>query len=247
MWVFALGLATAVALLFGWRRSGQSLIDYLGLGLVYLYARLLHRWTSNGEVPVPARGPAILVANHTCSADPAFLTAGCRRRLCFILAREYYKIPGLKQFFEFLHCVPVTRNGRDARAARESLQRLAEGRVVCIFPEGGLANAGTRRMRHGKSGVALLALRSRAPVYPALILDGPQTNNLKRAWLGPSRVHVIFGEALDLSPYLDRNIDRPLLEVVTQFIMKSIASLADVPNSRTGIRKRIHQPQRLGA
>src|SRR6202022_2482438 len=134
---------------------------------------------------LPATGPAILVANHTCSADPAFLTAGCRRVLSFMIAREDYNIRLLRPLLDYIGCVPVARNGRDAAGVRNALRRLDRGCVLCIFPEGGLSNAGRKRVRSGKAGVALLALRSRAPVFPALISGGPQTSSIPRAWLLP--------------------------------------------------------------
>jgi 1-acyl-sn-glycerol-3-phosphate acyltransferase len=215
----------AGAVLGRWRRSGQPLWPFLGSGLVHIYARLWHGWTSNRPAPLPPEGPAILVANHTCSADPAFLAVGSRRLLSFLIAKEYYKIPLLKPLFDYLHCVPVTRNGEDTAAVRLALRRLSEQRVVCIFPEGGLSNAGRPRPRRGKNGVALLALRSRAPVYPALILRGPQTHKVLRSWMGPSRVRVVFGQAVDLSAYYDRPINRQVLEEVTRFLMDRIHSL----------------------
>jgi 1-acyl-sn-glycerol-3-phosphate acyltransferase len=227
MWALAAFAVVIVWLLVeGWQ-SEQSLTDFFGLGAVYVYVRVRHRWSSNGIAPVPKTGPAILVANHTCSADPAFLTAGCKRRLSFLIAQEYYRIPLLHRLFDFIHCVPVTRNGRDAASVRISLRRLEEGRVLCIFPEGGLSNAGRKRIRTGKAGVALLALRSRAPVFPALITGGPQTSNIRKAWLGTSRVHVIFASAIDLSAYYGRPVNRKLLEEVTTVIMNRIASLTD--------------------
>lgn len=230
----ALLLTAAVAAVTAarWRRSGQPLVDYLGIGLVYLYARLWHRWSSNGPAPLPPRGPAILVANHTCSSDPAFLTAGCPRVLSFLLAREFYHVPLLRRLLDYMGCVPVTRNGRDAAAVRVALRRLAEGRVVCVFPEGGLGNAGKRSPRGGKAGIAAIALHSRVPVYPALITEGPQTNALLRAWLRPSRVRLIFGPPLDLTAFLDRPIDRKLLEAVTRHIMEQVAALTAKESSR---------------
>ena len=122
-------------------------------------------------------------------------------------------------------CVPVSRNGRDAVAARTAIRRLQEGRVICIFPEGGLSNAGRPRLRPGKAGAALIALRSQAPVFPALISGGPQTSSLKGAWLRPSRVRVRFGRAIDLSVYQGRPLDRRLLEEVTRVLMGRIADL----------------------
>src|SRR5438067_4925558 len=142
MWALILaGIVAAVTLARAWC-SGQRLIDYLGIGLVYLYARLWHRWSSDRLAPLAPKGPAILVSNHTCSADPSFLTAGCGRVLSFLIAREYYDIPFLRRLLDYMGCVPVVRAGCDVAAVRTALRRLEEGRVVCVFPEGGLGNAG---------------------------------------------------------------------------------------------------------
>jgi 1-acyl-sn-glycerol-3-phosphate acyltransferase len=122
-------------------------------------------------------------------------------------------------------CVPVIRRARDIRAVRTALRRLAEGRIVCLFPEGTLSGAGRGRLRPGKCGAALLALRSRVPVYPAFIAGGPQHSNVPRAWLLPSRARVTLGRPVDLSPYFGRRIDRRLLEEVAALLMREIAAL----------------------
>jgi 1-acyl-sn-glycerol-3-phosphate acyltransferase len=242
MWAVAVCALTAVIVLVQWRRSGQSLVHFVGLGLVRMYARVWHGLTWNGPAPLPAKGPAILIANHTCSADPAFLQAGCRRPLSFLIAREYYRdLPWARRLFDYLGAVPVGRNGRDVAAVRQGLLRLSEGRVLCIFPEGGLHAAGRGRMRRGKGGAALLALRSRAPVYPAFISRGPGHRNVPRAWLLPSRTSIIYGPAVDLSAYYDRPIDRRLVEEVTALLMQRIAELGP---PRTNRRRPASAPRR---
>lgn len=225
MWVLLSAAAMVCVILRRWTRTRLSLMDFLGIGFVAGYARFWHRWTCNGLAPIPENGPAILVSNHTCSSDPAFLTTGCRRVLSFMIGREFYHVPLLKRLLDYMGCVPVTRNGRDARSIRLGLLRLKQGRVVCIFPEGGLSHAGKGRSGSAKAGVALLALRSGVPVYPAFIAGGPQTSELLRAWLGRSRVHVIFGAPIDLSCFHGRPLDRKLLEETTAYIMERISLL----------------------
>ena len=129
------------------------------------------------------------------------------------------------RLFEHMACVPVSRRGRDISAARLALRRLSAGRILGIFPEGGLSNAGRRRVRRGKAGVAWLALHSRAPVIPALITGGPQMSQVLLAWLLPSRVRVTFGPPVDLSAYYDRALDRRLLEEVATHLMDRVAAL----------------------
>ena len=176
--------------------------------------------------PFPQSGPFLVISNHTCSADPSFIQACCQRPLSFLIAREYYeKVPWARPLFEYIHSVPVTRNGRDVAAVRMCLRRLDQDRILCVFPEGGLSGAGRVRIRPGKGGAALLALRTRAPVIPVFIAGGHQHGNVPRAWLRPSRARIVIGRPIDLSAFYNRRIDRPLLEGVTALIMQQIAAL----------------------
>lgn len=229
--VFVLAwVVIAVVLLVGWRRSGRPFGEYFSTLLIRVYVQLWHRWSCNRLAPLPKSGPAILISNHTCSADPAFLLAGSPRILSYLIAREFRDQPIVRGICDAAHCVSVVRNGLDVRAVRESLQRLKEGYVLCIFPEGGLSTAG-RRVRPGKQGTAYVALKSRVPVYPAYIAGGPGTSDVLPAWIRPSRgVRVIYGPPLDLSAYYDRPLDRRLLHEVTTYFMRQIIRLR--PRSR---------------
>jgi 1-acyl-sn-glycerol-3-phosphate acyltransferase len=228
MWTLPL-LAVVVGLvLWRWRRSGRPLVPALTLGIARLHSSLWHRWSGNGPPALPATGPAIVVSNHTCSADPSFLMANASRPYCFLAAAEhYFGHPLIHGLLDLLGCVPVRRNGRDSTSARRALRRLDEGRIVCLFPEGNLAGVARGRLRAAKHGAAFLALCSRAPVIPAYITGGPQHDDLLHAWLLPSRraVRVVYGPAIDLSAYYGRRRDRRLLAEVTELFMQRIRDL----------------------
>jgi 1-acyl-sn-glycerol-3-phosphate acyltransferase len=224
------GLAALVV--FRWLRSGKTLFEFSFLSVSRWYSQLWHRWSSAGMAPVPRTGPAILVCNHTCSADPMFLQAAFSRIPCYLSAEEHYDAhPVTRWVLGSMRCVPVCRNGRDTGAALRGLRRLREGYLLCIFPEGNLSGVAKNRLRAGKHGAALLALRSRAPVYPAYIAGGPRTKKLLLAWLWPppGRVHVVFGPAIDLSAYYDRPRTRQVLEEVTAVLMDHIKALQPRP------------------
>jgi len=206
--------------------AADNWVDRLGLGALHAFARLWHRCRGNGRSPLPPAGPAIVVANHPSHADPAFLTSACGRRLHFFHAREYYDVFLLRRLFARFGCIPVARNGRDVAALREALRRLRDGAVLCIFPEGDLSPVDHEPAAPPKGGAALLALRSRAPVYPARIAGGPTARRVLQDWLYPSPgVHVTFGPAVELSAYHHRRIDRKLLAEVTALFMHRIADL----------------------
>jgi 4a-hydroxytetrahydrobiopterin dehydratase len=209
------------------RATGHPLGDVLLLGWAKAYARLWHGCRVNRAAGLPPSGPAILVANHTCSADPAFIAAGCERALGFLVAQKYFRIPVAHAILRYLGCVPVRRDGRDWVALRRALGRLREGRVICIYPEGGLTGAVRGRTGRGKAGVTWLALRSGVPLIPLRIDGGPRTHHLLRAWLRPSRgVRVTYGTPIDLPALAGRRLDRRTLEAAHAAVMRRLTSLS---------------------
>jgi 1-acyl-sn-glycerol-3-phosphate acyltransferase len=157
-----------------------------------------------------------------------FLMAGSPRLLAFAVTREHFNVhPVVRRLLDFAQCVPVTRNGRDVGAARQLLQRLAEGCVVGIFPEGSLSGVARCRLCSPRHGAAYLALKTRAPVYPVYIAGGPRTDELLHSWLVPSprAVRVHFGPAVDLSAWYDQPPTRRRLEEVSQYLTACILSL----------------------
>jgi len=225
MWALATYGLIAGSLLLAWRRSGRRVLDFFGLGIMRCYARLYHNLWIRRHADLPESGPALLVANHTCSADPAFLQACAPRTMCFLVAEEYFDIPGAGWLFRYMQCIPVARNGHDVTSVRTALRRLQNGRLVCLFPEGSLSGTGRGRMRITKRGAAYLALRCGAPIYPAFITGGPQHTHVPSAWLLPSRGGIVLGQPVDLAAYRGRRIDRKLLEEVGALLVRRIVAL----------------------
>jgi 1-acyl-sn-glycerol-3-phosphate acyltransferase len=222
----------------------RRLVDAFMLGVARCYARLWHRCSAHGPCPVPPTGPALLVSNHTCSADPMFLLAGSPRLISFAVAREHMEVHALvRGLLNYNQCVGVTRNGQDPGAARRLLRCLADGRLVAIFPEGNLSGVARRRPGQLRHGAAYLALVTRASVFPVYIDGGPRTDQLLRSWLLPSPrpVHVYYGPAVDLTPYYDRPRTRRLLEEVTQHLQASILKLRPLRESKAFIYSRPQQ------
>jgi len=227
MWAWLMLLMALGPAWRGWRSSGLRLPEWVGRSATHAYARLWHRCTIHGSQRMPRSGAVILIANHTCSADPAFLLASSPRPISFLLAEEYIRLPVIAGILRFLRCVPVQRNGRDLAAVRSALKRLNEGGVLGIFPEGGLSNAGRGQPRRFKAGAVLLALRGGVPVLPVLILGGPQTRHVLDAWLLPScrRTHVIFGAPISLSRDGERRGNRQHLERTMRQVMEQLWNL----------------------
>ncbi|HYD39193.1 MAG TPA: lysophospholipid acyltransferase family protein [Anaeromyxobacter sp.] len=139
---------------------------------------------------VPARGPAVVVANHAGVVpwDALVLREALRRDhpahrpLRPLLDDRECDLPLLGPMFVRLGAV------RASPQAAEAL--LSEGQLVGVFPEG---SAGARKpwreryrlQRFGRGGFVKLALRMRAPIVPCAIVGSEEASSgISRAgWL----------------------------------------------------------------
>jgi len=105
-------------------------------------------------------------------------------------------------------------------ATRAALRALERGQMLGIFPEGKIEE--TRDLLPFQTGVAMMAIKARVPVYPAY-LDGTQRGKeMLRAFFRPQRARVAFGPEITF----DRTGEtRHVLEYATAQIENAVADL----------------------
>lgn len=210
------------------------------------YSPLVFRQHIQAECPLPAEGPALLIANHRSPVDPVLIFSASQlkrsgqriRRAEFLTAAEYCETGGPLDFItDSMGAIPVSRGGRDMGPVKEALRRLKEGRMIGIFPEGRI-NTGDGLLP-AVPGVAWLALHSKAPVYPAFIHGAPQGDSMLASFYHFSRARVDFGESIDLSPYYGRRINQELLQEVTDLLMVRLGAIGGLtPEASLGGKSR---------
>lgn len=178
-----------------------------------------------GTCTVPRTGPVIVTANHICHADPVFLAVGVRYRLLsFMIAAEYANLPIVGFFVRVCSCIPVRRGEREIGSTKQAMRHLEEGRAVSIFIQGGIPRPGETKAP--KDGVALLALRTGAPVIPAHISGGVFRDNVLPGLLVRHRARVRFGPPVDLDDLRAADHSRENTRAATMRIWNAIQSLA---------------------
>ena len=157
-----------------------------------LFGRVYHNLKVLTPATVPRQGPAIVICNHISPIDPVLVQSTCTYRLItWMMAKEYMDLPYLGSVFRKLDVIPVDRGTRETGPLRTALRRLHEGRIIGIFPEGKISS--TKDMLDFQTGVALMAIRAKVPVYPAY-LDGTQRGKeMVPALLSRSRSAIAFG------------------------------------------------------
>jgi 1-acyl-sn-glycerol-3-phosphate acyltransferase len=162
--------------------------------------RVFNRFQVIGAGNVPRTGPVILVANHVSYWDPFVMGAASPRIITYLAKEVLFKIPIIGFFIKEWGAVPVKRGRTDRESVQRYLDLLKQGHALGIFIEGTRNRKNPAQMLPPKSGPAMLALRSNAPVIPMALI------NTKKIIRGFGKVKVIIGPPLKLNydPKLDK-------------------------------------------
>src|SRR6058998_1900665 len=133
---------------------------------LYLIGRLLvrcfYRVTALGLENLPGGG-FLLVPNHITWVDALLLQLACPRPIRYVIDQAYYHRPILHPILRALGCIPI--NIRHSHAAvRAAAEKIADGEIVCVFPEGQLERTGT--LLRLQRGYELIARHANAQVVP---------------------------------------------------------------------------------
>ena len=140
--------------------------------LVSIFFHLKYKINIINEGNIPElKGGYIVAANHQSYADPPLIAAIIRGKFSFMAKEELFK---KNPFFTFIikacGAFPVTRGSGDDAPLKLAEEKLNEGRIFVIFPEGTRSKDGT--IGRVKSGIAVVAGQANAPVLPVCIRYG---------------------------------------------------------------------------
>lgn len=146
-----------------------------------------------------APGAWILASNHISHFDPPVLSSVVKRAVDWMAMAEMFRGKILNFWCRSVGAFPVNRSKADRSALKAVLDRLKAGRVVGIFPEGGL-RAGATSVLEGakpKAGIAMLSVLSQTPIQPCVLIG---TDRLYRSknWRPGKRIPiwVAFGDPI---------------------------------------------------
>ena len=183
-----------------------------------------------------APNAVIVTSNHSSNLDPVVLASTLMpklgRRLQWLGKKELFAWPvvGLIARNGGVHA--VDRGSADIEAFRLAKRILDEGHALFVFPEGTRSHDGS--LGEGRDGVAVLALRTGAPIVPIGISGSyerwPRGQKLPHPG---GRVTVRVGSPFRLADVLPSDGDRRTAKAAaTDVIMRRIAAL--LPESQRG-------------
>ena len=168
--------------------------------LIWLLGHSLYRVEHRDLERIPDEGAALLVCNHVSFVDALLISGAVRRPIRFVMYYKIYRLPVLNFIFRTAGAIPIAGRSEDQQVYEQAFKRieayLADGELVCIFPEGKLTADG--EISDFKGGITTILKSSPVPVIP-MALQGlwgsffsrdPSKGLFRRLW---SRVTLVAG------------------------------------------------------
>jgi 1-acyl-sn-glycerol-3-phosphate acyltransferase len=175
------------------------------------------RWL--GAHHIPRQGPVIFAANHTTGLDPLLIQTPYTRMITWVMLTTYqFRFLGF--IWGIIRPIALPPHGSELTQIREILRRLQAGEAVGLFPEGGLQRD-RRELQSFAPGIAMIAVRSGAPIVPVWIDGTPRKRNMIWHFLCPSHSTIVFGrpykpDTQQPYPQIAEDLRRRMLELSQQ-------------------------------
>lgn len=164
----------------------------------FIQFQCIRRVTLHGERGRRAGG-FVLACSHLSHLEP-FIIAGVMRRPVDYMARvEFFSRRWAVKVLHAVGAFSVDRQGYALTPMRTAIARARAGKVVGIFPEGGVKRGDASALKGGpiKLGACVVAQRANVPIVPVVVL-GAATLNCVAPWLPArrGRLWINFGEPI---------------------------------------------------
>src|SRR5947199_5203654 len=182
--------------------------------LVFGYSSHIH---VIGREHVEHEGGFLLASNHISHFDPLIISSVVRRKIDWMAMAEFFPMPIVGPFLRAVDAFPAERDHADRKTIRTAIERLKKGRIVGLFPEGGIRD-GARSLLEGaqlRPGASTLAHIAGVPILPCVILVIDRLYSIKSRKLSALRrtpVWIAFGNPISHSPGLEKSEARERVE-----------------------------------
>ncbi len=202
-----------------------------------------------GMENIPAAGGFITAVNHNSYLDTfsyAHFQYNTGRVPRFLAKDALFKGGLVGAFMRGSHQIPVYRESMNAAGAfRAAVDAVEKGECVAFYPEGTLTRDPGLWPMTGKTGVARVALLTKAPVIPVAQWGAHEAlPPYGKPKLFPRKTfRVLAGPPVDLSAYYGQEPTPEALRAATETIMDAITALLEqlrgekAPAERFDLRK----------
>ena len=147
-------------------KSRPYWVQYLSAYIIFFLGIFVGKIRVRGRRNIPKDGPIVLVSNHFAYFDPFLLVYAIHKPIDFIMQKEM----GIEPQFLFAPmiygAILTDRNKVGPSTIKESMRTVKKGKILGIFPEGGITSP---VLTEAKPGAVYLASMAKAKILPVSV------------------------------------------------------------------------------
>jgi 1-acyl-sn-glycerol-3-phosphate acyltransferase len=176
---------------------------------------------------VPLHGPLIIVTNHINILEIPLIYAHLQPRPVHgLVLADRWKNPVIAWGLDACGAIPLERGSGNLESIHRSLEVLNKREMLLIMPEG--TRSGDGRLQEAQPGVALLALKSRAPLLP-IVFNGGENYKHNIVKLQRTDFFITVGKPFCLDPH-GKAVNGAVRKQMADEIMYQLAAILPPQN-----------------
>ena len=190
---------------------------WAGRILCYVPLNIMHPTTIKGRKNMP-KGKTIIACNHVSNWDLPLYYLNSVPKLKILAKKEIFKNKFFAWIMKDLGGIPIDRESNDINAIKTCMKVLKEDKKLFIFPEGTRLKNEEEILGEIKSGMAMIAIKTKTPIVPIWIERRPKL--FRR-----SVYHI--GEPFELSEFYGVKLDEDNLAKANLIVREKMLALRE--------------------
>ena len=185
--------------------------------LLWIPLSILHPTFIKGKKNLP-KGKAILSCNHYSNWDIALYILNTTEKIKILAKKELFKNKLFGAILRNFGGIEIDREGNDINAIINCMKTLKSDKKLFVFPEGTRLKNEADILGEIKSGMALIAIKTKTPIVPIWIERKPK--------IFRKSVYTI-GKPFELSEFYGVKHDEETLEKANAVVREKMLELRE--------------------
>ena len=192
----------------------------------WLFCRLWLRVHCSGVENIDNTKGGLLLVNHQSFLDPLLAALSLTRPVSFLARDNLFQVPVFGWLLRRTYVIPISREAARGGSIRLAVERLEQGFLIGVFPEG-TRSAGSE-VRAFRPGFLAMVRRTNQPVYPVGIFGSDRAMPRGAWFIRPGRIEVVYGVPFtpEEMAHLQSSDDAAFCELARQRVSECVAKAA---------------------
>ena len=197
--------------------------------LLYVPLGIIHPTFIRGRKKMP-KGKCIIASNHRSNWDIAQYVLNTPSKVNILAKKELFKNKFFGGLLKNFGAIAIDRDGNDINAIKQCFKVLKDDKKLFVFPEGTRLKDESQILGEIKSGMAMIAIKTKTPIVPMWIEKKPRL-------FRKSVFH--FGEPFELSDFYGKKLDEQTLNQANEIVRAKMLEVRDAVVTKREAKKRM--------